>query len=242
LTSLGVVARATASGVDEIRDLNPHFLRGATPREWRGFVRVPVGRAAGFDSIWAAMPESERVSFTSVTTRKGQTFAAIAAAHGIDARRLAWYNPGLNIRRRLPAGRSIVVPASHVFASARDVPDPSIERYGSAQASPRGGRVVHVVRRGESLGLIARRYRTSVVALRRANGLKRTVVYPGQSIIVRTGAGGSTGGATVSSRGTAKRSTAKARAGTKRKATTSKASTKRKLTPKKGTTAKRRPS
>lgn len=239
LTSLGVVARAAGAGLDEVRDLNPHFLRGATPREWDGFVRIPAGRLAHFDSAWAVMDPSERVSFSSITTRKGQSFASIAAAHGIDARRLAWYNPGLNTRRRLPAGRTLVIPAAHVLASARDVPDPSIERYGSAQVA-RGGRVVHVVRRGESLGLIAKRYRTSVATLRRVNGLKRTVVYPGQSIIVRT-SGGSSGKA-VSSRTGARRSAAKSSTASRRKAAGGTASARKKAPPKKKTAASRRPS
>lgn len=215
LTSLGVVARASGSTIEEIRDLNPHLLRGATPVQWTGHVRVPEGRASGFDSVWAALPDAERISFSRAVSRKGQTLASVAAAHGVDARRLAWYNPGLSAKRRLPVGKEIIVPASHVLASARDVPDPSIERYGSGGAST-GGRVVHVVRRGESLGLIARRYRTSVAALRRVNGLKRTVVYPGQSIIVRSTGRASPARSTVAKRSTAKRSTSKSKVSRKK--------------------------
>jgi LysM repeat protein len=41
------------------------------------------------------------------------------------------------------------------------------------------------VRKGESLGLIAKRYRTSVKTLMRLNGLRKSVIYPGQVIVVR---------------------------------------------------------
>ena len=184
LTSLGSIARAARVSVDVIRDLNPQFLRGATPPRYVAFMRVPPGTAATFDSAFAALRPEDRVAFTRVSSTKGQTLASVARAHGLDGRRLAWYNPGVSSTRRLPTGTSVLVPAAHVLAAARDVPDPRIERYGSAR---RGGRVVHVVRRGESLGAIARRYRTSVASLQRANGLKRTVVYPGQTIIVRGG-------------------------------------------------------
>ena len=48
-----------------------------------------------------------------------------------------------------------------------------------------GRRVTHVVRRGETLGGIAKRYGTSVSTLTRLNGLKRSVIFPGQTIVVR---------------------------------------------------------
>lgn len=184
LTSLGAVARAIGRPVAEVRDLNPHLLRGVTAPKSPAFVRVPVGMASTFDSAWVSLDSVDRTSFVRLTAKKGMTLATIARTHGVDARRIAWFNPGVSPSRRLTPGREILVPAAHVIAAARDVPDPSIERYGSAASS--GGRVVHVVRRGESLGSIAKRYRTTVATLRRVNGLKRTVVYPGQSIIVRS--------------------------------------------------------
>lgn len=184
LVSLGAVARAAGIAVEEVRDLNLHFLRGATPPKSNGWVRVPTGRAAGFDSAFLAIPDSERVGFSRVKSGKGQTLKTIAKAHGVEARQLTWYNPGVSATKKLATGRELLVPSRDVIAGSRDVPDPSIEIYGS---SSRGGRVVHTVRRGESLGSIAQRYRVSVASLTRANGLKRTVVYPGQTIIVRGG-------------------------------------------------------
>ena len=183
LVGLGTVAQASQATIDEIRDLNPMFLRGSTPPRYQGWVRVPVGRAALFDSTWSALPDSERTGFVHVRSQKGQSLATIAKARGLDAHRLSWYNPGVSSSRRLPVGTDLLVPTAAVLSVARDVPDPAIERYGSGGGS---GRVVHVVRRGESLGSIAMRYRTSVATLKRVNGLRRSVVYPGQSIIVRS--------------------------------------------------------
>jgi membrane-bound lytic murein transglycosylase D len=181
--------------VDQARDLNPHFLRGVTPPGKPSQVRLPVGAAANFGTQFEALPEEARESFTKVTTKKGQTLASIAKGRNVNARILSWYNPSLSPTKRLPVGRVVLIPAGHVIAAARDVPNPSIERYGTSS----GGRVVHVVRRGESLGSIAKRYRTTVSSLVRTNGLKRTVVYPGQSIIVRRGAGRSSSARRASS-------------------------------------------
>ncbi|MDE2731080.1 MAG: LysM peptidoglycan-binding domain-containing protein [Bacteroidota bacterium] len=42
----------------------------------------------------------------------------------------------------------------------------------------------HVVRRGDTLGRISSRYGTSVQTLMRTNGLRRTVIHPGQELVV----------------------------------------------------------
>ena len=180
-TSLGTVARAAGITIDAARDLNPAFLRGVTPPGKPSQIRIPVGTESTFVARFDSLPEAAREAFTKVTSKKGQTLASIAKAHDVSARVLSWYNPSLSTSKRIPAGKTVLIPAGHVIAAARDVPDPRIERYGTSS----GRRVVHVVKRGESLGLIAKRYRTTVKALMRANGLKRTVVYPGQSILVR---------------------------------------------------------
>ena len=188
LTSLGLVAQLIGRPVAEVRDLNSHLLRGVTPPTGDDQLRVPVGSREVFEAAWDTLTSDTRRAFVTVRAKKGQTLATLAREHGVDARRLAWYNPGLSSTKRLTAGRDVLVPAAHVIAASRDVPNPSIEKYGSTPGG--SSRVVHVVRRGESLGLIARRYRTTVAGLQRANGLKRTVVYPGQTIIIRTVSGG----------------------------------------------------
>ena len=45
-------------------------------------------------------------------------------------------------------------------------------------------RMIHTVRRGENLSIIASRYGSSVGAIKQANGLRRSMIHPGQSLIV----------------------------------------------------------
>jgi membrane-bound lytic murein transglycosylase D len=45
-------------------------------------------------------------------------------------------------------------------------------------------RTVHIVRRGENLGLIARKYGTSVSRLKSWNSLRGSTIYPGQRLVV----------------------------------------------------------
>ena len=185
-TPLGAVAKAIGMTVRDVSELNGHFLRGLTPPGDSSWVRVPLGKAEGFSASFAALSEEDLEPFTRVTSRKGQTMASIAAAHGLAARQLAWYNRKVRAAKsgRLVAGQLLLVPTPLVVAAALDVPDPSIERYGPSAGR---GRVTHVVRRGESLSSIARRYKTSVSSLVALNRLKKRVVYAGQTIIVRGG-------------------------------------------------------
>ena len=55
---------------------------------------------------------------------------------------------------------------------------------GSGEAPVAEAAAVHVVRRGDSLDLIARRHGATVDALRRANGLTSSLIHPGQSLRV----------------------------------------------------------
>lgn len=178
---LSVIARAAATTVDAIQDLNPHLLRGMTPPRDSAVVRIPEGRRPVFDSAFALVPPEELVGARTVVTEKNATWASIAKKHQVSARAISTYNPKVKASKttgRIPAGTSVLVPTAAVVAAALSVPDPAIERYGS-------GTRTHVVRQGENLSTIARRYRTTPAAIMRINRLKKPLIFPGQELSVR---------------------------------------------------------
>jgi membrane-bound lytic murein transglycosylase D len=182
-TPLAAVAKAVGVTTVDVRALNGHILRGMTPPKSSYWVRVPVGTAAQFDSGFAALDSADRVAYRKVKAKKHDTMTSIAARHRLTARQLSWYNPNTKPLKsgRLRVGEVMLVPTAAVATAAVDVPDPSIERYGGSS-----GRVVtHVVRRGENLSTIARKYRTNVATLQRLNRLKKSVIFPGQTIVVK---------------------------------------------------------
>jgi membrane-bound lytic murein transglycosylase D len=222
---LAGVARAAGVELATLTELNPHVLRGTTPPSGGLWLRVPTGRHEGLADRIATLPVAERTAFAATTiSRPRETLAAVAARTGVSARALGHFNPGLRTARRgrLVAGQSIRVPTALALAALREVPDPSIERYGpTATASTTAGRSrLHIVKRGESLGLLARRYGTTVARLRSLNGLRRDRVYAGQALVIRgTPAPARTARASGARRGT----TAGARAtGTRRATATAK--------------------
>lgn len=180
-TPLAAVAKAANTSTATILDLNPEILRGMTPPKDSFIVRIPLG-TVGFDSSFAALPAAARKAYTRSVSRRGDTMARLAARAGISVKQLEWYNPKLKASRHghVAAGETVLFPTAATVASARDVPDPSIERYGSS-----GRSITHVVRKGESLGLIAKHYHTTVASLMRINGLRKSIIFPGEVLFVK---------------------------------------------------------
>ena len=175
-TAVAAVARAAGVELDALRDLNPHLLRGITPPGQDSWVRVPVGSAGAAEAL-VALPDSLRAGYRTRKLTRATTLATVARETGLTVKQLGWYNPG--VKTRLAAGTVLRIPTRQALLAALDVPDPAIERYGPAQ------RGLHVVRSGETLSHIARRYGTTVNTLMRLNGLRNSRIYAGQTIRVR---------------------------------------------------------
>ena len=208
-TPLAAIAHAAGVPLSQVVELNPQVLRGVTPPKTPFTARVPVGAASGFDSSFAALPGSDRSAYTRVLSKKGDTRVALARRAHITAKQLDWYNPKLEVAKksgRVAAGQVVLVPSEAVVAAARDVPNPSIEIYGSSRAA-----VYHTVKSGETLGGIAKRYKTTTQAVMRLNGLRKSIIIPGQRLVVK---GSAARGARSSGRSSRKSST-KPRAGAK---------------------------
>ena len=180
-TPLAAVARAAASSVEQVKDLNPQILRGVTPPRDSYWVRLPVGAADSFPAAFAALPKSERVGLRRAESKKGETILSIARESGISERQLSLYNPNLRRLRsgKLAAGQSVLIPSEAVAAAAIAVPDPAIERYSRSHVT-----AMHVVTSRETLSGIARKYHTTVAVLMRENGLRKALIFPGQSLAV----------------------------------------------------------
>ena len=91
---------------------------------------------------------------SSYTVRRGENLTGIAGRLGVSTKALAAAN-GITNANHVLAGQRLVVPGSATAPA---------ERQGS-------GSVEHVVRRGENLAGIARRYGTTIAAIARANGI-----------------------------------------------------------------------
>ena len=134
-TSLAAVAAVIGATPAVMAEFNPALLRGIVPPDSSLWLRVPSGSALQVQGVLDSLPPEDRMGYrmVSVSKRVG-TIAALAAAEGISAKQLAWFNPKLKATRsgRLPSGTMVRVPKREVLPFVRVVPDPAIERYGPA--------------------------------------------------------------------------------------------------------------
>ena len=91
-----------------------------------------------------------------------------------------------DLRRLNPAIRRDLTPANRVTTLWLPTGEaPMVETVlAETPRSEWAPRMIHTVRRGESLSTIAARYSSSVGAIRQANGLRGSLIHPGQSLIV----------------------------------------------------------
>jgi peptidoglycan lytic transglycosylase D len=164
-TGLDVVARLAKTSLDEIRALNPQYLRLATPPRSPAVIRLPVGTGGPVAARYAALPRSARVRYLGYVPRRRERWSTIAARYHLPAAEVRSANP--RVRGASAArGTRLVIPAVAV-------PNALAMRAATgvkAHYVRRG--TVHKVRRGETLSGIARHYRVSLRALQRANAIR----------------------------------------------------------------------
>ena len=162
-TGLDVVARLAGVTLGEIRDLNPQYLRLATPPDTRSVIRLPAGTGAATAAAYDQLPADERVRYLTHMVRQRERLATIAANYRIPLADLRAANPKHGARPR--AGARLVVPTVAIPSAI------SIRAAGDRRPHHAGART-HRVRRGETLSGIAQRYRVSLTALKRANRIR----------------------------------------------------------------------
>lgn len=165
MTSLDVIARLADTTVAAIRELNPQYLRLATPPGVASVVRIPAGRGPATVAGYAELPASKRVTFLEHVVARGETMGGIANRYHVSLRFLTDANPRVNAKRLRP-GQRLVVPTGGALSTsvARRMADP----VEPAASSPSG---YHRVRRGETLSGIASDFGVSARQLRDWNGL-----------------------------------------------------------------------
>ena len=231
-TGLDVIARLADTTVAAIRELNPQFLRLATPPARASVVRLPAGRGPMTVAAYAELPPEKRVTFVEHFVARGETMGGIARKYRVSSHLLQEANPRVH-PRRLRIGQRLVVPTGGAISSsmARRMSDPTpaagtntsgyhrikrgdtlseiADEYGVTQRELRawnkldakgtvrvgqklrvapsgekgGSARTHVVRWGDTLSGLAKRYGVSVAELRRANGLtQRSTLRAGESL------------------------------------------------------------
>jgi membrane-bound lytic murein transglycosylase D len=163
-TGLDVVARLADASLGDVRDLNPQYLRLATPPGTPSVIRLPAGTGPSVAEGYAKLSPKERVQYLTHVVRKRERLTTIAANYRIPVADLRAANPKHGPRPH--AGTRLVVPTVAIPSAL------AIRATGERRPHHSASSRTHRVRRGETLSGIAQRYRVTVKAIRRANSIR----------------------------------------------------------------------
>ncbi|MFQ5580505.1 MAG: LysM peptidoglycan-binding domain-containing protein [Nitrospiria bacterium] len=160
---LSSIAKASNISVKEIKAYNPELKRSITPPNYAVYrLKLPLGKKQLFLANFS--PEKEKKVVIGKTfkhrVRRGETVSSIARKYGVSMQALFEAN-SLSKRGFIRTGQHLTI------SNGFDDTD------------------IHRVRRGESLSVIAKRYRVSLRRLIQVNNLRKTsVIRPGQTLVV----------------------------------------------------------
>lgn len=161
------IANTYHTSVAEIRALNGLKSSRINPGQ---VLSVPA--ASGLSELATEAPTRTQ---TSYTVRRGDSLSIIAARLGVSVATLRSQN---NLRGNL------IQPGQVLFASS----SAKSEYTAPVQVKNKPVAATHVVRRGDSLWLISKRYRVSMASLASYNGIgKNSALVPGQQIRIPGG-------------------------------------------------------
>jgi membrane-bound lytic murein transglycosylase D len=172
---LDVLAERGNLDGDQLAELNPALTRKLTPAVGSYQLAVPCGRETQVAEAIAAIPPADRVRRFLHVVRSGDTLGAIARRYGSTVDTIMPANDIRNVRA-LRIGQTLVVPRGTGAVSTRvgGGRRPAGEKVAAAESRER-----YVVRRGDTLFAIARRFGTSTEELQRRNRLPDTTIRPG---------------------------------------------------------------
>jgi len=179
------LAQSAGISLDQLRQHNP-ALRDPV---WTGEKYIPVGQVVRvpraqlnqpLDTLLASLPANARFGKQKPVVlhriASGDSLSTIAARYGTTVSKLMSLNGMRN--HKIRAGKTLILPGNVV-------PEPSLAGRSSG-ATPAGkGHVEYVIRRGDSLWSIARRFNVSQQQLVAWNDISpKAYIQPGQKLRV----------------------------------------------------------
>jgi membrane-bound lytic murein transglycosylase D len=194
---LRLVAEWAGVPVETIQELNPELRRWTTPvRATEYLLKVPAGTGDFVRTGLQTTPSDALATFSHHTVKKGETISSIAKKLKVTRADLAEANY-LSTRAKLQSGQRLIVPRAPTSLAAARTPATTTPLAESGQpdavlasnvstvtAESTPEKILHRVKRGETLSSIARLYRTTVTALKEWNRIKGNLIQAGQRLTV----------------------------------------------------------
>ena len=171
-----LAAKLAEMSVEELIALNPALNRPVISGPHTQTLVLPADRVDAFRRNLDAY-DQPLTSWEPYTMKKGDSLDRLAAKHGIALAKLKLAN-GITSRTKIGPGSQLLLPVKGSDAAAE--PLPAVFRQPVPPA--RRGGLLHIVRKGETLYGISKRYHVSTDSLRGWNHIG--VLTTGQKLII----------------------------------------------------------
>jgi len=184
-----LAARLAEIPLDEFKALNPSFNRPIILGQHQPTLILPLDRIEVFNANLQAY-KGELASWKVYQAKRGESYASIAKRYGITEARLREIN-GIPSRQRKTVARSLLVPGKSrpgvQLASLETPTDDSAADSRARVPASRAARATpntrsHLIRPGDTLYGLAKRYGTTVEALRALNNIKGSQLKVGSRL------------------------------------------------------------
>ncbi len=176
--SIETIAKVCSIPKKEMYALNPELLLGITPPRKNYNVRVPHEKA--YQCLLSAQKNKTLGTykeFVRYRIRRGDNLSQIARRFRVGVRHIMAFNNMSNAHRIRP-GRSLILPiakGTKIFKKRKQVRRQVTKRKKAKRGLASLGKkfIVHVIKKGDTLYELSRRYSVTVRQLKRWNGIHR---------------------------------------------------------------------
>ncbi len=185
-----LAAQFAQMSIDDFVALNPAFNRPITKSD-HGHLLLPKDKVDTF-SLNLAKHRTPLLNWRQVAARKGESLNSIAKRYGTTVAAIKANNAVREKKGKLLYATTLLVPGpgtsiATLTASTNAALVTPVEVQGTAPATQTSQQTVaqrHLVKRGESLFAIARRYNVTLAQIQGWNKMQGSAIRPGQSITV----------------------------------------------------------
>lgn len=180
---LALAAKLAEMEIEDLYNLNASLNRWATPPQGPHALLIPADKSSRFSEKLAQLPAHERLKWKRHKVSQGESLANIARRYNTTSAVLAQANHLKNNRVRV--NQHLVIPVAQ--QRVIDFPLTAEQRVAKTVSEPQNDKekIVHVVRRGDSLWEVAKRHNVGVSDLTAWNGIsKRSTLQTGQELVV----------------------------------------------------------
>jgi len=174
------LAQAAGISYTTLSTLNSELRQGVTPPDITYKLKVPFGYSGKVEAVINNIPTSNKEASQVHRVRTGESLWLIARKYNVTVTNLVRAN-NLRNSNQLKVGQKIIIPAPGSAPSGRSLSTQTTQQLPVSTYNKK----VYVVKRGDTLGHIAERYRTRASSIRRWNGLSYgDNIYPGQRLTI----------------------------------------------------------